>query len=135
LKNTPLHEASLAQKIDCVKFLLEAGANPSIRNERGIVAKDFVKNMKNFESLFAQFAKNSHETGSTSLDLNQSQYSSTSTDDLNISCTYGKMKRGRKTIKKVTLFCTSMSPDDKIRVANMATKMNILVAKEMNATG
>lgn len=57
--NTPLHEAALNKRFESVKYLLECGANQNIRNEFGVLAKDFVPNMPDFIQLFNNNANSS----------------------------------------------------------------------------
>lgn len=136
-KNTPLHEATIAQKFDCVEYLLQSGANSSLKNEHGILARDLVKNIKKFTDLFDKY-KLDNESNNV-LELSQSQFNvSTNVDDLNISCTFSKLakkSRTNKSVKKVTLYGSGMSNEDRSKFASLASKLNLSVAKEMNNNG
>jgi ankyrin repeat protein len=105
-KNTPLHEAALHKNYDCVEFLLDKGANITLRNEAGFKARDYVKSQENFVNLFNSYAS-SHDLLSQN-DLNQSQFNQTIGEDLNISCTFknNRKARGAKAPKKCIIFGT-----------------------------
>lgn len=144
--NTPLHEAALNKRYECVKFLLERGANPSIKNEFGIFAKDLVKTDKNFVDLFNEYTNNTAQLSQMNcavdnnnepLDpLNESDVCNRSQfDEFNMSHTYRNKKSKGKTQKKILIFGTGMKDEEKILLSDLASKLKIQIAKEMNNNG
>lgn len=137
--NTPLHEACCSGSYECVKYLLEScHANPTIRNKFGMRAKELVKENARFIALFDRIAHQPDVVEQTHgpVDLNESHMG---VDSLNISCTYRGRKSGRVSKgareKRVLLFGTGMSDIDKVHLHELATQMNIQIAKEMNNNG
>lgn len=118
--NTPLHEAALNKRFECVKYLLESGANQTIRNEFGVLAKDFIINFPEFVELFSK---------------NKNTETKESIEDLNVSCSSSQRKTKGKAQKKIVLFGTGMKEGDKSRLASLASKLNVQLAKEMNPNG
>jgi ankyrin repeat protein len=129
--NTPLHEATLNKQFECVKYLLENGASQQLRNQYGVLAKDFVRSLPEYKQLFDSFANQSKPAQND--DLNQSVVS---TFDLDASFnSMASNKRSRSKQAKKVVFGTGMTEDDKLKLANLASKLNLTVAKEMNNTG
>ena len=119
--NTPLHEAALNNKYDCCKYLLEQGANKHIRNQFGVLACDFVRNIPEFVALFdlnenklrELQAKNDAE------DLNQSALNTSKVNS----------------VQKIILFGTGMNADAKNKLKSLADHLKLTVAKEMSNNG
>ena len=129
--NTPLHEATLNKQFECVKYLLENGANQQLRNQYGVLAKDFVRSLPEYKQLFDSFANQSKSAHND--DLNQSVVS---TFDLGASFnSMASNKRSRSKQAKKVVFGTGMTEEDKLKLANLASKLNLTVAKEMNNNG
>ncbi len=86
--------------------------------------------------LFDQYKLNNE---SNNIELSQSQFNiSTNIDDLNISCTFSKLaKKGRtnKNVKKVTLYGSGMTNEERSKFISLANKLNLSIAKEMNNNG
>ena len=121
-KNTPLHEAALNNKYECCKFLLENGANQSIRNQFGVLASDFVRSMPNFVELFRSNANNqqlSDNSTSSEESLEQSVLNTTRAN----------------AVQKKILFGTAMSEVNKSRLKSLADQLKLTVSKEMSNNG
>jgi ankyrin repeat protein len=50
-KSTPLMMAAMYGNADCVKLLIEGGADPTLKNELGLTASDFAKQVSRMDSL------------------------------------------------------------------------------------
>lgn len=133
--NTPLHEASLNKKVECVKFLIANGASQGIRNAFGILARDFVKNVKEFENVFdAKFEMTPMMTQRVN-EIREVQLMNMATQQVSqMPSTYAKKTRP-KPDRKIVLYPTSMSEDGKVRLTQLASKLSIQVAKSMNDKG
>lgn len=138
--NTPLHEAVLNRNYDCIKFLLENGANQAIKNLHGLLPVNFAKGCPDIIEIFKAYPNNENPNMMYSQkdcdDLNES-ICSTYMNNLNISCSYkatGKRSRS-KAGKKALLFGTGMNNSEKEELNNLASRLNIQVAKEMNNNG
>ncbi len=142
LKNTPLHEAVINLNYDCVKYLIENNADQTIRNEHGIKARDIAKNNKDKDYL-SLFSKNNNDASNNSSQriiendlFSQSQQQI----DLNSSCVTGVSRSSRNgskknAAKKIILFGTGMSEEEKIKLNSLASKLNLQVAKELKNNG
>lgn len=153
--NTPIHEACCSGNYECAKYLLEdCHADPSIRNNFGMRARDLVRADAHFTALFDKYYKQNNLAIEATqampklpqqpvFDFNTSHMGA---DALNISCTYREKKSGRAAksaagagrvgdSKRVVLFRTSMTEVEKAQVSSLAEKMRIQVAKEMNNNG
>jgi hypothetical protein len=129
--------------------LLENGANPFIKNEFGISAKDLVKNNAALVKIIDDYAANTIEAPhansqlaneSEPNDFMRSQFSQAqnTTIDLNTSIGQkrGRARGGAKTIlRKALLFGTGMSDSDKTKLNSLASKLSINVGKEMTDHG
>jgi hypothetical protein len=49
--STPLMMAAMYGDVDCVKLLLEAGADPTLQNQQGLNAADFARRVSRLDSL------------------------------------------------------------------------------------
>ena len=123
--NTPLHEATLNKKRECVKYLIERGADLTLRNAFGILAKDFVKNCKDYQKIF------DHETNACQ-NSQQQQANVPTQADLPMS-SFAKKYQPKN--KKILLFGTGMDEAAKSRLAQLASKLNLQVSKEINKNG
>jgi hypothetical protein len=138
--NTPLHEATLNGRFECAKYLLENGANQLLKNEFGIYPKDLANNNKKLTALYNKYASEVLEAAANSLSQSQFEVSSQTdrNDEINISNAY---KGGRKTKaveatqRRVLLFGTGMKDEDKVKLNELAGKLKLKVAKEMNSNG
>ena len=50
-KSTPLMMAAMYGNADCVKLLIEGGADPTLKNDLGLTASDFAKQVSRMDSL------------------------------------------------------------------------------------
>ena len=128
--NSPLHEATLNKRYECVKYLLENGADQSLRNHFGFLAKDYLRNKpehKNILDLFDEEIPSDTRQVEPLVDLNQS--------DIAMSSSYRENRRSRTKPKKNILFGTGMSDLDKIKLSSLASKLNLQIATEMNDNG
>ncbi|CAF0952331.1 unnamed protein product, partial [Brachionus calyciflorus] len=117
--NTPLHEASLNKRYDSIKLLLESGADQTIRNDFGVLAIDFLKDSPEFLSLFK-----------TSKKIILKKFESSNEDDF-MSSTF-MQRRVKNKVKKLILYGSGMKDDEKAKMAKLATKFGLQIAKEMN---
>lgn len=132
--NTPLHEATLNKKVECVKFLIANGASQGIRNAFGILARDFVKNVKEFENVFdAKFEMTPMMTQRVN-EIREVQLMNMASQVSQMPSSYAKKTRP-KPDKKIVLYPTGMNEDGKVRLAQLASKLSLQVAKSMNNTG
>ncbi len=131
--NTPLHEATLNKKLECVKFLIANGANQNIRNIFGILAKDFVKNTKEFQEVFNGKLEINPIMSQRVYEIKEVQLVNLATQ-LDMSSTFSKKTRP-KAGKKILVFGTGMDDSGKKKLADLANKLNIQVAKSMNNNG
>ena len=115
--NTPLHEAALNTKYDCCKYLLEMGANKSIRNQFGVLASDFVKNSPEFVKLFNSF-ENEEAI------LNEEEH-----------LDHSVLNTSKTSTQKKILFGTGMNEEGKNKLKSLAEKLKLNVAKEMSNSG
>lgn len=146
-KNTPLHEAALNLKYDFIEYLLShSAANANARNEFGITPKDLVKTEPKFVALFEKYSHQDVINESQTQALQQSQIIDLDTtnghlmgaDQLNISSTYRSRSRGGAksgAAKRLLLFGTGMNEAEKQRLNQLAAKLRLQVAKEMNNNG
>jgi hypothetical protein len=139
-KNTPLHEAALNKKYEYVKYLLENHANATLKNEFGMHAKDLVNNDIKFVNLFNKYPStnlnSSQKAENTTTDQGESALSTSGrNEDFNITCTYRGRKSKLKAQKKMLIIGTSMDDSDKTRLNNLAAKLKVQMAKEMNNNG
>ena len=129
--NTPLHEAALNKKMECVKFLIASGANQNLRNLFGILAKDFVKNSKEFAGIFESKCE---LTDSMSQRVHEVREVQMASNNFEITSSISKRTR-REPKKKMVLFGTGMNNAGKINLAKLASKLNLQVSKTMNNNG
>lgn len=112
--NTPLHEAALNRRFDSIKFLLENGADHSIRNDFGVLAQDFVRNLPDFVHLFDKPV----------LKIPSPE----------ISSSFVSRKAKVKT-KTIVIYGSGMKDEEKIKMVSLASKFGIKIAKEMANNG
>lgn len=128
LDSTPLHEAVLNEKIDCVKYLLEHGAETTLRNAHGFYPKDFAKTSEMIRLL--------NDTELQTKILNQSVITATHTDS--IESTISPARKTRKSTlrkqKKVIIYSTGMTSDEKVRLNELVNKLDIKITQEMNTS-
>jgi hypothetical protein len=132
--NTPLHEAALNKKLECVKFLIANGANQSIRNIFGILAKDFVKNSKEFHGVFGGKLELNPIMSQRVNEIKEVQLVNSATQ-LDMPATFATKRTRPKAEKKILIFGTGMDDTGKKQLTDLAKMFNIQVAKSMNNNG
>jgi BRCA1-associated RING domain protein 1 len=129
LDSTPLHEAVLNDKIDCVKYLLEHGADSSLRNSHGFYPKDFSKTNE-INCLL-------NDADLQSKILNQSIITATHSSH-SIETKISPARKTRKSTlrkqKKIIIYSTGMTNDEKARLNELVNKLDIKLTQEMNAS-
>lgn len=131
--NTPLHEAALNKQMECVKFLIASGANQNIRNHFGILAKDFVKNYTEFLGVFESKCELTDSMSQRVSEIKEVQMANIGNQN-EIPSTISKRTR-MNLPKKMVLFGTGMNEEGKIKLAKLASKLNLQVSKSMNNNG
>ena len=155
--NTPLHEAALNNHHDAVEFLLQNGADAHKRNSFGVTPLELAKDELVLE-MFKKHASTASTTNtgaavaSTSKQhcvdsnddnehLQRSQFDTTVTiksepipSTSSIAATNGGRSR-KQAPKKVLLFGTGMSAEQKALLNSLANQLKIKVAKEMSPNG
>lgn len=131
-ESTPLHEAAIHEHIHCVRILMENGADATIRNSHGFTPRDFA--MKN-EEIF----KIIDEKDLKGKLLDQSVITATgvSDDKLRDEHVGAKPKKriARVIQKKFVVFGTGMSDEEKKRLSELASKLELKLVKEMSNSG
>lgn len=131
--NTPLHEAALNKKLECVTFLIANGVNQNVRNLFGILPKDFVKNNKEFDGVFDAKIEISNDMTQRVNEIKEVQLMNMASQ-IEVPSTYVKKMRP-KVVKKKLLFGTGMNDEGKQELNKVAAMLNIQVAKSMNSNG
>ena len=129
-ESTPLHEAAIHEHIDCVKLLLENGADVTIRNSHGFTPKDFAAKNDSILKLIDDHVLKAKI-------LNQSVITATSLDQLKPSqfiesTNNGRRSSTRRPNQKFVIFGTGMSDDEKKRMSELALKLDLKLVKEMS---
>ena len=127
--STPLHEAILNNHLDCAKYLLERGADTTIRNSHGFLAKDFLKNCKNANSLIKLF-----ESVESKKDVNVNVVNTELLSEPSLSVAKGRGKRALRA-KQITVYPTGMSEEEKGKLSESGKKLNFKLVREMSANG
>ena len=124
-ESTPLHEAVLNNHLDCAQYLLDNGADATIRNSHGFLAKDFIKNCKNSCDFIKLFEKMEYKIVQKIEKLNLPELPNT---------TKTRLKRGTKP-KSITIYSTGMTEDEKGKISETAKKLNFKFVREMSPNG
>lgn len=125
--STPLHEAVLNDHIECIKYLLEKGADITIRNSHGFLAKDFLKNQELIK-LFEKYEVNKHAFNASKIDSLDTTVNKTTNNSIS------NRKRNSKQ-KTITIFATSMNEEEKLRLSEFSKKLNFKFVREMTSNG
>lgn len=136
--NTPLHEATLNDQIDCIRILFDHGASLKIRNTFGVLPIELAKN-KQVLKLYQEYEdKNPSEKSIEEIEgeenISRSQFDTSQSLDVSISRT-SRRSAGGRTTKKVLLYPTGMTEEEKVRFNGLASKLSLKVAKEMSQSG
>lgn len=112
--NTPLHEAALNKRLYSIKFLLDNGADHSIRNDFGVLAQDFVRDLPDFVCLFDKPVLNNPSPEFSSSFLT---------------------RKAKLKTKKIIIYGSGMKEEEKLKMTSLASKFGIQIAKEMSNNG
>ena len=138
--NTPMHEAALNNQIESIRILLDHGASAKIRNTFGVLPIELAKD-KQVLKLFAEYEEKmainrSADDQEGDEAISRSQFDTSQSLDMSISRTSSSRRSvGGKTAKKVLLYPTAMSEEDKVKFMALASQLSVKVSKEMNQNG
>ena len=130
-------------RLDCVRLLLECGASALVRNNFGVLARDYVRNEADYMSLFDAALSNQAD-GQAAADehavlLSQSQFNEQAEPTVGVANEGNKRRSttttGAKAKKKVMLFGTGMNEEEKKTMQTCASQLNLKISKEMNESG
>lgn len=142
--NTPLHEAALNNHLNACEFLLQNGANAQMRNSFGVTPMELAKDDKVLD-LFRKHVSStdvactSKQNSDDNEQLQRSQYDRVTTvvksEPMPSSMANGRGGARKQAPKKVLLFGTGMTPEQKVQLNSLASQLKIKVAKEMSQNG
>lgn len=139
--NTPLHEAALNNHLKSCEFLLQNGANAQMRNSFGVTPLELAKDEKVID-LFKKHSScdvacTSKQSCEDNDQLQRSQYDTkvVTVKSEPMPSTMANGRARKQAPKKVLLFGTGMTPDQKVQLNSLASQLKIKVAKEMSQNG
>ena len=138
--NTPLHEATLNNQLECIRILFENGASTKMRNTFGVLPIELAKD-KEALKLFKEYdEKNAINRSVDDQDgeenISRSQFDSSQSLDMSVGrAGLSRRSAGGKSSKKVLLYPTAMSEEEKVKFIALAGRLSVKVSKEMNQNG